>query len=624
MSAIVGFFNRDGRPAEPELLSKMLNAINYYGPDGRAAWVEGPVALGSLQMQTTPQSRHEAQPVHLQDKVLVADARIDNREELYNKLPIAHSQRAKLADSHLIAHADAKWGREAAHRLIGAFAYAAWNRTTQQLTIAVDHLSIRPLYYHLTTRLFAFATHPTALWAHPEIGYAPNEREIAAYLQSIFYIPTGETLYRGILKFKWAHTLTIDAQSHRSQRYWYPFELPARNLPSEDAYAEALRELLEEAVACRLNLMVPAAVDTSGGLDSTGVAALGARVLKKQGKQFVAGYSWAPPISEEWPRQERDDRDAINHLNDHEQIPIQYVCATPEDIVEYATRTPLMGAGFNYFPERRVARLAAAQGVRVILSGWGGDEAITKNLGGYLEGLFWRGHWRLGWQVAMALRSSGLASKRSIVRDLFDSALPSPWAERGMMKSFQPPSLIDAAFAEKINPHVRKLIAFRRHVGLRKTQQSYLEQQSLPKTPANWDGWCAPHGMTHAYPLLDRRVMEFAYTMPESLFVQRGIGRYLYRRALQDLLPQPLCWYPKQLYSAREDQLEPISRPALKLLLQLGDKQGWLSNHSRWLNQTRLRDLLKELTVGDQPKIDSIVFSRLLRSIDIAQFELIF
>jgi asparagine synthase (glutamine-hydrolysing) len=117
MSAVCGIFNLDGRPVVQEIMGGMLTAMNYWGPDGSGIWrdvVGGFVALGHLMLHSTPESVGDTLPRTNTsgNLVLTSHARIDNRDELFRRLNVSPSERAKMPDSTLILMAYQKWGQE--------------------------------------------------------------------------------------------------------------------------------------------------------------------------------------------------------------------------------------------------------------------------------------------------------------------------------------------------------------------------------------------------------------------------------------------------------------------------------------------------------------------------------
>src|SRR5690606_33771409 len=124
--AIAGIFLLDGRPAEQPVLQCMVDKLAHRGPDGAGVWHEGSIGLGHRMLWTTPQSLHEELPLRDAGYALVANARIDNREELCDLLGLDRRDLAEVTDSYLILRAYQKWGEACPTRLLGDFTFAIW------------------------------------------------------------------------------------------------------------------------------------------------------------------------------------------------------------------------------------------------------------------------------------------------------------------------------------------------------------------------------------------------------------------------------------------------------------------------------------------------------------------
>ncbi len=357
MSAIVGIFNRDTTPVDPAAIEAMMDAIAFYGPDRCGMWVDGPIGLGHLLLVVTPESTHEQQPLVAPASVVSADARIDNRGELFRLLDIAPPH-DHLPDSVLIQAAYERWGTECPLHLVGDYACAIWDAHKRSLMLMCDHISARPLYYALTPQRIVFATDVRALWAGG-VPHLPNEETIAASLEKYPFVPQDDTLYAGVRKLRFGHRLVVHGTEAAEEQYWFPFRQTPLRLRDEQAYADELRRILQEAVDCRVRTAYPVAAHISAGLDSTGVAVLASRTLRAQGRSLEAGYSWAPQPSEAWPLGEQDDRRLIDRVGETEGIPITYIDGTPEDFLQYVGRFPNVGAAPNYASEVQVMRDAA-------------------------------------------------------------------------------------------------------------------------------------------------------------------------------------------------------------------------------------------------------------------------
>ena len=285
MSGIVGIW-RAQASVRLEEIGRMLGAMPYRGPDGVGTWagegVDQGGGLGQAMLWTTPESLHETLPLVRGDFALVADVRLDNRETL---LPLLASDLAALGlaadvvpDGALLLAAYARWGPACVDHLLGAFAFALWDRRRRGLVCARDPVGIRQLYvHHAPGRQLAVATEIPALLALDGVGHDLDEDRVADVLAARFFEPT-QTLYRDVARLEPGHVLIATPEGITSRRYWAP---EIGEPPRGDVVGQ-FAEIIDEAVRCRMRSAYPVGTELSGGLDSSSVTVLAARVARER------------------------------------------------------------------------------------------------------------------------------------------------------------------------------------------------------------------------------------------------------------------------------------------------------------------------------------------------------
>lgn len=276
MSGIIALLHRDGRPVETGEITTMLMAAAHRGPDGVAAHVMEDVGLGHAKMAVTPEEETERQPLisPRTGAVIVADVRLDNRDELLALLP--HDLPSSASDAELLLRAYDEWGADLIHRLLGDFAFIIWDPRRQRMFCARDTSGQRTLYYRLNADTFAAASEIQQLLQDPAVPLEPNEEHIRESLVPFNMFrnekDTAETYFAGIYAVPAGHTLLVERDREQLRRYWElqpPRELRYR---TDDEYAEHYRALFFEVVRTRLRTSRPVGVLLSGGLDSSSIA----------------------------------------------------------------------------------------------------------------------------------------------------------------------------------------------------------------------------------------------------------------------------------------------------------------------------------------------------------------
>jgi asparagine synthase (glutamine-hydrolysing) len=539
---------------ENQNVVRMMAALGAYPWEAKALrnWT-GVSGYGAI---ATHASTENSAPHRLPDAgglIIAADARLDNRPELCVELGINAAEQASLDDAELILRAYRQWDTNCVPHLLGDFAFALWDETVGRLFCARDYVGVRPFYYHYApgSGRFAFASDLLALAAHPDVPLQLNLASIAAALEmaggQLFHLE--HTFYRGIEKLPPAHCLTLDADGLRCWAYWQPGQTSERRYPDEQEYNEEMLQLLQVSVACRVASPHPVGAHISGGLDSSSVAVLAHRILKSQGRS-VTGFSWAPPLPENladlYPG---DERKLVEEARQAEDFPVRYTRLTPAHVLAYTRRDVTLQPTASLQFELAASTDAASLGIRTMLSGWGGDELLAFNGRGYFSDLLRRGHW-LTLQRELSqrhqLHGGSAVWKQWILSGIF------PFLPITLLRLLQPeqyppsqslPACLRPDFAASlVCVEPLTIPKAREHPGVRRMQIALLKHGHLSYRMESWASHGATLGLAYAFPLLDRRLVEFALSIPDYFFFKNGWKRYLYRTAMAGILPDNLRW----------------------------------------------------------------------------------
>lgn len=243
MSAIAGLCRfRDPAPVKADL-ERQARALRDHGRDGGGTWHREGAGLAQCLQRFTPEDLFERQPLKSADghRVLVADARIDNREALADAFGWSPAEARLRPDSAFLLHAYETWGEACPAELLGSFAFAVWDTRRRSLFAAVDPLGTRQLYYHRAPGRFAFATTPAGLFALPEV---PRELDPAGLAQRLVLSGAGfdTTVFRGIERLPGGHRMRVTEAGVERVRYWRLDPHREIRLPSDDAYLQAFEE----------------------------------------------------------------------------------------------------------------------------------------------------------------------------------------------------------------------------------------------------------------------------------------------------------------------------------------------------------------------------------------------
>ena len=460
-----------------------------------------------------------------------ASVRLDGRVELAKTLALPGDP---IDDIDLIAASYLRWGADCPNRLRGEFAFVIWDEVRGSLFCARDPMGIQPFYYSLNAGQFRFAGDIPTLLDKLQVCDELDEGYSGGYLSGE-YDPT-RSFYRNIRRLPPAHSLTITAAKTVLQRYWRPETLGELHYQRPDNYHEHFKHLLGQAVRDCLQGASPVGTHVSGGLDSSAIAVLAARECRSQGMPIPQAFCWLPPPCGE--QSEDGEYQAVQRLCRQEALDLHYCPAQTTDMLELlqydATCRPV---DLALHQELAVQRKAQESGVRVILSGWGGDEGISFNGRGYYPELMRRHLWRrlfreargespapVRWILGNALFPLLHPSIQRLVQHLYHG-------RRGAKKSYLHPRFGHKQHRE---PPVR---------GVHEAQLQLLF--TLGHLDARIESWAwsgAQYGLSYRYPLLDRRILEFSLRLPFDAFRQNGWNRWFMRQALAGVIPDEIRW----------------------------------------------------------------------------------
>lgn len=587
MCGLVGFYGVAGNTSLRDAAARMADTIIHRGPDDAGVWVDNEAGLAlahrRLSILDLSPSGHQPMLSACSRYVVAFNGEIYNHlvlRQMLSSAPLSPTLPSDgggstkwrgHSDTETLLAAIAVWGvEETLRQCVGMFAFALWDREARTLTLARDRLGEKPLYYGWQGETFLFGSELKALRAHPAFQGEISRDSLALYMRHNC-IPAPYSIYQGIYKLLPGTYLTLK-QGERNVRpcsYWSAREAAEdgqRNpfAGSEAEAQSALDNILRQAVSGQMLADVPLGAFLSGGVDSSTVVALMQALSDRPAKTFTIGFH------ENGYNEAEHALAVARHLGtEHTEL---YV--TSEQAMAVIPRLPTLYdepfADSSQIPTFLVSELARRH-VTVSLSGDGGDELF----GGYNR-YFWATNiWRrVGWLPQ---------SVRAALAGALTTLPPTTWntAFKGLAR-FLPPGWHYANPGDKLHK-LAEILA------VRSPEEIYLGLVSHWKRPADVvpgahepatvltdpAKWAALPDFEHrmmyldqmAYlpddilakvdraamgvsletrvPLLDHRVVEFAWRLPLPMKIRNGQGKWLLRRVLYNYVPQELIERPK-------------------------------------------------------------------------------
>ena len=559
------------------LLWAMMDSLVHRGPDDAGCWYdpEAGVGLGHRRLSIVDLSPLGHQPMASPSGRyrITYNGEVYNFHEIKSELQSHGYTFRSRSDTEVILAALEEWGTEAAvKRFVGMFAFALWDHQERRLHLVRDRLGIKPLYYGFIGHAFVFSSELKAFHAHPEFRGEVDRNALALMLRH-GYVPAPNSIYRGIHKLLPGTILSISPDDSSPLPspivYWSARTVVEQGqaqpfLGSVDEAVAHLDALLRQSVELRLVADVPLGAFLSGGIDSSTVVALMQAQSTRPVKTFSIGF------------EEQDYNEAMHakavarHLGtDHTELNI-----TPAQAMAVIPNLPTLYdepfSDSSQIPTFLVSELAR-QHVTVSLSGDGGDElfggydryfrgrSIWQKIGwmpGGLKGVTARALKTLspqGWDVV--LQKLGPALPGNIKQQLSGDRLHklaeivavehpeamylgliSHWKVSAslVLGACEPPTVFnDIGQWADVPDFVQRMMFL--------DMVNYLPDDILVKV----DRASMGVGLEARVPMLDHRVVEFAWRLPLSLKINNGQGKWLLRQVLDQYVPRALIDRPK-------------------------------------------------------------------------------
>ena len=556
MCGIAGIFHPGTpKPVEPQRVAQMIAALAHRGPDGDGIWTAPGVGLGHRRLSIIDL---EGSPQPMSDGALT----VTYNGEIYNFADIRADLIAKgamfrtVGDTEVLLHGWREWGPALLDRLNGMFAFALHDADRGTLFLARDRMGVKPLHYvELSDGSLAFASELKGLLVHPLVRRSPDLRAVEDYM-AWGYVPDDSCVVTGIRKLAAGHFLLIErGKGVPAPRRWWDVDFSARTRGSAATLGEELLAKMRDGVRSRMVSDVPLGAFLSGGVDSSAVVALLAEASRSAVKTCTIGFAEADHDERRYA-----DQIARRFATDHATRIVSSDNHALIDTLVASFDEPFADA--SALATYQVCALAR-ESVTVALSGDGADEALA-------------GYRRYRFQAAEE-RVRGLlpAGMRTSVFGALGRHYPkADWAPRPLRAKATLLALAgdgDEAYAQAVgvtSPALRARLfsaEARRQLGGYRAEDAYVAtMRDAPARDAldraqyadlkRWlpgdiltkvDRTSMAVGLEAREPLLDYRLIEFAATLPVSMRLRRGQGKWLMKKALAPYLPDDILYRRK-------------------------------------------------------------------------------
>ncbi|HEY1890291.1 MAG TPA: asparagine synthase (glutamine-hydrolyzing) [Steroidobacteraceae bacterium] len=568
MCGIAGALLMTGQTALPDP-AQMIAMLRHRGPDGTGYFRSPTCALAGARLSIIDLETGN-QPVANEDETVwtVLNGEIFNFIELRAELQTLGHRFRTRSDTEVIVHAYEEYGDRFVERLSGQFAIALWDVRRQRLLLARDRVGIRPLFYARADGHLLFASEVKAILAVSPATATLDEQGLAQIFT--FWGTVGQrTVFKGVQSLPAGHLLIVEKGAERLERYWdwtFPQGSGRTDLGMDEA-AEELHALLEDVVRQQLRSDVPVGAYLSGGLDSSGIAA-----LARESVETLQTFSLT------FDDPEFDESGYQRQMAEHLGVRHSAVRCTAQDIgnvfpdLIWHTETPVLRTAPA--PLMLLARHVHSQGFKVVLTGEGADEVF----GGYdlfKEGKirrFWARQPDSNWRPLLLSRlypylARSPVANRHFARLFFGQRLEelrnpfyahlTRWTTtRGIFRLLSPEMQASLA-AAKPEEELTRLLPSGFGTWSALSRDQYIEVKTLLEgylLSSQGDRPSMAHSVEGRVPYLDHRVIEFLNALSPRYKLRALHEKVLLRGALRRILPESILKRVKQPYRAPDSR----------------------------------------------------------------------
>ena len=532
MCGIVGIVNRDPlHPCEERLVTQMRDTITYRGPDDAGTFIDGQAGLGHRRLSIIDLGGgHQPMANARKSQWIVFNGEIYNYRQIRQELIAKGYTFQTQSDTEVILQLYADRGERCVEAMNGMFAFAIWDCEKRTLFLARDRMGVKPLYYSETPKAFVFASEIKAIFASGAIESRCREEALTEYL--LFRQVAGnDTMFRGVKCLPPGCTMTIRDANSQIKQYWSPRpDQPPEAIGFDDA-VRSFGELFEDSVKLRLISDVPVGTFCSGGVDSSLVTAIAAKLKGDAVNTYSVGFE-----ESEWDESEYALTVSKHYKTNHHQLKVGNV--------EYSELFPRMvwhnDEPLDFANSVHIFALSelAKKKVTVVLTGEGSDELFA----GYPR-------YRIP-DLARKYRYVPAPMRRllgGVIRDhrlakLDRYAAATPDDVLLFNSSYLRPSLV-----AEVCPQLPALAAAYRRECLAASnggrfdnvsRLSLLDQESfLVSILHRQDKMSMAASIESRVPFMDYRMVEFANRLPTACKIKDGSGKAVVKAFARTVLP---------------------------------------------------------------------------------------
>lgn len=552
MCGIAGIISRDPNHIQPEMLHSMCSVLSHRGPDGQGIWQndDNNVGFAHTRLAIIDLSESASQPMHYLGRyTIVYNGEIYNYIEIRRDLKTAGYQFKTESDTEVILAAYDFYGPDCVCYFDGMFAFAIWDEQENHLFVARDRFGEKPLYYQKQDGKFLFASEMKALW---EIGIPKtvNRKMLLNYfaLGSV-QNPSDKSLtfFENIYSLLPAHYLMYKfATGDCSISPYWKLESQHQNAVNGKNYLDTFNELLSESIIRRLRSDVQVGCSLSGGLDSSSIAGMVARMLgPEKAPSVFKTYSAVFPGFEKNESGFIDEVAEYLHLVNYKTTPSADGLIKDFEKLCYHQEEPF--ASSSIYAQFKVMQLASANGTKVLMDGQGADETMA----GY--------HKYLHWYLQELVSNNRYFALKKARRQFDEHKMDIKWGIKNFLAAMLPAqaaiTLEKREYAyltgnHEVSKSLLSEVRGREWDGIYKPIVTKLNdilyfntmESGLEELLRYADRNSMAHGVELRLPFLNAQLVQFIFNCPSNMKINEGYTKWILRKSMDNKLPANIVW----------------------------------------------------------------------------------
>jgi asparagine synthase (glutamine-hydrolysing) len=571
MCGIVGIIGLN-KEVSSSKIHDMNKRIEHRGPDAEGFFIEDGIALGHRRLSIIDLSSGANQPLfdHSNRYVIVFNGEIYNYQDVKSELDYNWSSNS---DTEVILAAYIKWGKACLEKLNGMFAFAIWDKVEQELFIARDRLGVKPLYYSFVNGVFVFASEIRSILASEILEAKIDENNLSEYLRFLS-IATPKTLIKDLFQLCPGHYLILKHNGFSIQRYWSLLDKPVPNLSNRQAVLKACKLQFVDAVKSRMVADVKVGAFLSGGIDSSAVVAVMAGLSKDPIDTFSIVFN-----EKQYDESEYSQFVAKKYKTNHQAFLMKPADLIPNLDPFFKSMDNPTVDGINTY---MISQLVAKTGIKVVLTGIGGDELFA----GYVGFERWKSFQKFSWVFKVPIFKPLLSvfntvkkSRASLkLSDMFDSSSADLMAFYANSRSVYFKNELNYLLDKPIlkNDSWLDLNQTKKFPVLSQYSIAELSHYTLDVLMKDTDQMSMAWALEVREPFFDYKLIEFVLKLDDKNKFKKGSPKHLFVEAMGDLLPPEIVnrtkkgftfpwnfWLRNELKPYCEEALDSLSKRQL-------------------------------------------------------------